>query len=147
MLKIKRSFKFVANPKEIKSKAGDNNVVGNNMVGNNEATNQTNPTKRKKLAKITKSKNHDFLLNSRNREAKTSFFIPETRLAFIQLRQAFVKASILHYFNLECHIQIETDTLGYAIANVLSQLLFGTRPDGVVTKTDLGQWHLIGLLF
>ena len=26
---------------------------------------------------------------------------------------------------------------------MLSQLTSGTTPDGVVTKTDLGQWHLV----
>ena len=32
---------------------------------------------------------------------------------------------------------METDTLGYAIDGILSQLTFGTNSNGVVTKTDL----------
>ena len=88
---------------------------------------------------LIKSKKHDFLLNSRNREAGTGFFTPKARLTFIQLRQAFVEAPILHHFDQESHIWIETNASGYAIGNVLSKLSSGTRPDKVVTKTDLGQ--------
>ena len=32
-------------------------------------------------------------------------------------------------------------TLSYAIGDVLSQLASETRPNGIVTKIDLGQWH------
>ena len=113
------------------------------MVGSDEAT---NPTKRRNQAKMTKSKilvkskNHDFL-KSRTEEAGTGFLTPEARLAFTQLRQAFVEAPILHHFDPESHIRIETDASGYAIGGVLSQLSSGARPDGVVTKDNLGQWH------
>ena len=30
---------------------------------------------------------------------------------------------------------------------MLSQLVSGTSPDGVVTKTDLGQWHSVAFFF
>ncbi len=49
------------------------------------------------------------------------------------MRQAFLEAPILNYFDPERHIQIETDALGYAIGGVLRQL----------TSDDLGQWHLV----
>ena len=81
------------------------------MVGGNEAT---NPTQRKNQAKTNKSKilvkfkNHDFP-KCKIEEAKTGFFIPKARLAFIELRQAFVKAPILHNFDPKSHIRIETD--------------------------------------
>ena len=52
-------------------------------------------------------------------------------MAFTELRQAFIKAPILHYFDLKCHIPVETDISGYAIDEVLSQLI----------SDDLGQWH------
>ena len=91
---------------------------------------------------MIKSRNHDFP-KFRPEEARTGFLTLEARLAFTQLRQAFVEALILHHFNPESHIQIETDVLGYAIGSVLSQLSSRTRPDGVVTKDDLGQWHPI----
>ena len=92
------------------------------MIGGVEAT---NPAKRKNQAKTTKSKilvkskNHDFS-KSRAEKAETSFFTPKAKLAFTQLRQAFVEAPILHHFDAESHIRIEIDVLGYAIGSVLS---------------------------
>ena len=47
------------------------------------------------------------------------------------MRQAFVKAPILHHFDPERHIRVETDASGYAIGGVLSQL----------TSDDVGRWH------
>ena len=111
------------------------------MVDDGEAT---NPTKRKNQTKTTKSKilvkskNHDFP-KSRTEKVGTSFLAPEARLAFTQLRQAFVEALIFYYFDPESYIQIETDLSGYAIGGVLSQLSSGNKPDGVVTKANLGQ--------
>ena len=40
--------------------------------------------------------------------------------AFNQLRQMFTKALILWHFDLECHIWIEIDALGYAIEGMLN---------------------------
>ena len=68
------------------------------------------------------SKNRDFSPNSRNMEAESSFFISKARLAFTQIKQAFVEALILYLFNIECHIQIETHASGYTIDEILSQL-------------------------
>lgn len=48
------------------------------------------------------------------------FFTCGARKAFIKLRQAFVEALILNHFDLECHIQIETDASGYSIGKILS---------------------------
>lgn len=48
------------------------------------------------------------------------FLTFETRLVFIQLRQTFIKALILYYFDLTCHIWVKTNVLGYAIDIVLS---------------------------
>lgn len=39
-----------------------------------------------------------------NRTFKTEFPIPKTRIAFIQLRKAFIEISILCNFNFKCHI-------------------------------------------
>ena len=52
------------------------------------------------------------------------FLISIGREACDQLKQVFTKVSILQHFDLECHIRIETDTLGYAIGGILSQLIF-----------------------
>ena len=49
------------------------------------------------------------------------FFIPKARLTFTKLRQAFIKAPILH-FNLKRYIRVETNALVYAIGRVFSQL-------------------------
>ena len=74
-------------------------------------------------------------------EDRPKFLTPDARTAFNRLRLAFTEAPILRHFDPECHIRIETDALGYAIDGVLSQLASETRPDGVVIKTDLSQWH------
>ena len=82
----------------------------------------------KKVQKSTKSKN---LSKSKKAVRSSDFLTPGAKLAFTELRQMFVKALILHYFDLECHIRIETDVSGYAIGRVFSQL----------TSDDLGHWH------
>ena len=53
------------------------------------------------------------------------------------MRQAFTKALILQHFDLECHIRIETNTLGYARQGVLNQL----TSDHLTF--DQNQWHLV----
>ena len=51
-----------------------------------------------------------------------AFFTTDARKTFTELRQAFIEAPILNHFNLEHHIRIETDVLGYAIGRIFSQL-------------------------
>ena len=87
---------------------------------------------------LSKSRNSP---NSGATDIGPSFLTPKARSAFNRLRLAFTEASILQHFDPKYHIQIEIDALGYAIGGVLSQLASGTSLDGVVTKTDLGQWH------
>ena len=48
------------------------------------------------------------------------FFTLKARLAFTQLRQAFIKAPIFYHFDSKSHIRIETDATDNAIGNVLS---------------------------
>ena len=93
-------------------------------------------------SKGEKSKNLSKSGNSPNFDAKDSgpsFLTPKARLAFNSLRLAFTKARILRHYDPKCNIRIETDVLRYAMSSVLSQLASGISPDGVVTKTDLGQ--------
>ena len=52
------------------------------------------------------------------------FFIANTKKTFTKLRQAFIEALILNHFDLECHIQIETDASSYVIGGIFSQLTF-----------------------
>ena len=91
----------------------------------------------KKLSKSGNSTNFDATKDG------PKFLTPDARTTFNCLRLAFTKAPILRHFDPKCHIWIETDASGYAIGGVLSQLVSETRPDGVITKTDLGQWYLI----
>ena len=50
------------------------------------------------------------------------FFTLKAREAFIKLRQVFIKAPILNYFDPERHIQTKMDASGYIISGILSQL-------------------------
>ena len=121
MLKTTRRTESAANSKEIKGGVGGNSMVSN-VIGSGEATNPTkrkNPVKTTKSKILVKSKNYDFP-KFRLEKARTGFFTSEARLAFIQLRQVFVKAPIFHYFNPESYIWIETDASDYAIGSVLS---------------------------
>ena len=58
--------------------------------------------------------------NSGIMETGPSFLTPKARSTFNCLRLAFTEAPIFRYFDPECHIQIETDALGYAISGKLS---------------------------
>ena len=84
----------------------------------------------KKGRKTSKSKNSS---KSKKAVGPSDFLTPGAKLAFTELRQAFLKAPILHHFDPERHIRIEMDVSGYAIGGVLSQL----------TSDDLGRWHLV----
>ena len=81
----------------------------------------------KKAQNLSKSK----YLSKSKKTVGSDFLTPGAKLVFTKLRQAFVKASILHHFDPEYHIRTETDVSGYAISGVLSQL----------TSDNLGQWH------
>ena len=89
---------------------------------------------RKKGQKTSKSKKSS---KSKKTVGSSNFLTFKARLAFTELRQTFVKAPILHHFDPERHIRVETDTSGYAIGGVLSQL----------TSDDLGQWYLVTFFF
>ena len=75
----------------------------------------------KKVQKLSKSK----------KMVGSDILTPGAKLAFTKLRQAFVKAPILHHIDLEWHIRIKMDAQGYVISKVLSQL----------TSYDSGWWH------
>lgn len=61
-----------------------------------------------------------------------TFLIFKVKLAFLRLKQAFTKTSILYYFAPQYSIQIKTDASGYAIDGILSQLIL-----------EFDQWHLV----
>ena len=123
---------------------GNGEVDGVGVGGNGvEHTKKLKNTfKSRKLSKSGKrSSKSGNLTNSNAMEDGSKFLTPDARTAFNRLWLTFTKASIFRHFDLECHIRIETDALGYAIGGVLSQLTSGTNPNGVVIKADLSQWH------
>ena len=62
----------------------------------------------------------------------SNFLTPEAKLAFLQLRQAFIKVSILYHFDLKRYIWNKTDVSDYAINDILSQIML-----------ESDQWHSI----
>lgn len=52
----------------------------------------------------------------------TCFLISEARVSFTCLRKTLTKTPILHHFNLERHIQIETDVSDFPIREIFNQL-------------------------
>ena len=61
-------------------------------------------------------------LTSKNSNRATGYLTFGAKRAFTQLKQAFTKASIFCYFDLEYYNQIKTNVSNYTIARVLSQL-------------------------
>ena len=100
-----------------RNKLDDGRKVDGNKVGDEEVGDDEVETKVQKLSKSKKT--------------ELDFLTPGARKAFTELRQAFIKAPILHHFDPERHIRVETDASGYAIGGVLSQL----------TSDDSGRWH------
>ena len=83
------------------------NKVDSNGVGDNEVVEEKNYQKMSKFKKTVRS---------------LDFLISGAKLTFTKLGEAFIKALILDHFDLDCHIWIETDILGYAIGGLLIQL-------------------------
>ena len=84
------------------------------LVSRDEADGNEIKKNYQKLSKFKK------LIKSKKTVEFLDFLIPEVRLAFIKLRQAFVKSLIIYYFDLKYCIQIETDVSGYVISGVFS---------------------------
>ncbi len=59
----------------------------------------------------------------------------EVKQAFNQLRDVFIRTSILRHFDSERHIHIEINAFNYAVASILSQ------------SDDENQWHSIAFWF
>lgn len=51
---------------------------------------------------------------------ETRFSIFEARVALTRLRKTFIKVPILHHFDLECHILIETDVSSFLLVKFSS---------------------------
>ena len=103
----------------------DNAVDGGEVDGDEFEDNEVG----EKVQKRSKSKNLS--------KSTLDFLISGAKLAFTELRQAFLKALIFQHFDREHYIRIETDSSGYAICGILSQL----------TSDNLGQWHPVAFFF
>ncbi len=105
-----------------------------------------------KKPKLIKTKKSDFV---RANSFRTHFLTSKAKKAFIHLQKAFTETLILRHFDLECYICIESDTSGYAINGVLSQMtsdhsdqLFSNHVtyenlDLISSKSKIGQWYPI----
>lgn len=109
---------------------GEDSVI--NRIDNSEAN------RAKISAKITKSKTQEKSKNKNLAKSKTlaqssksDFLTPKVGQVFTKLRQAFIRALILYYFYLNCHIRIEINTSGYAINRVFSQLILDDMDGGI----------------
>ena len=94
----------------------DNGEIDASKVGDNKVGKKGQKTSKSKY--LFKCKN----LSKSKKTVRLNFFTFRARLEFIKLSQAFVKAPILHHFDPECHICVETDVSGYIIGGVFSQL-------------------------
>ena len=73
---------------------------------------------------ISSAKKGDQATQRGGKGAKGSKYLtPVAKKVFNFLRHAFIQALILQHFELERHIQIETNASGYTIDEVLSQLI------------------------
>ena len=100
----------------------DDGEISSGKINNEVGKKDQKTSKSKNLFKSKKSSKSKKVIGS------LDFLIPRAKLAFIKLRQVFLKALIPYHFDLECHIRIETDASGYVIGRILSQL----------TSDDLG---------
>ncbi len=98
------------------------------------------------VVKLAKSKKPNFAKTN----SGSDFLIFEVKEVFIHLRKAFNEVPIFNHFDQGCHIQIETDTLGYAIGGVLSQMILDqhfsghmTHKDPILSMSKIGQWYLV----
>jgi hypothetical protein len=90
----------------------------------------------KKFNKIVESLTN-FLKERKKKEFDKMFkLIKKTRKAFEELKEIFIKTSILIHFDLKRRIRLKIDVFDFAISEILFQL---------IEKID--QWHLIAFFF
>jgi hypothetical protein len=63
-------------------------------------------------------------------------FTEKTRITFAQLKDVFIKTSILLHFDSKRKIRLKIDAFDFAISEILSQLI-----------KETSQWHLIAFFF
>lgn len=68
---------------------------------------------------LAKPKKSDF---AKTNSFKASFFTSKIKKAFRDLREMFTVISIFKFYDLQCHIWIESNTLKYIISKVLNPI-------------------------
>lgn len=96
----------------------------------------------KSLPKVEKSKNaakfkKPELGKTIDKVSGIDFLILEAKTAFLHLQTAFIKALVLYYFDLKSHIRIQTNTFGYVIGKILSQLTLNQNSSSYVIEKNL----------
>lgn len=71
------------------------------------------------IIKIAKSKKPKL---TKFNSSKTNFLTLKAKETFIYLQKVFTKALILRHFDPKCYIYIKTNTSGYIISEILSQI-------------------------
>ena len=66
-------------------------------------------------------------VDNKNLVSKADFLIPGAKIAFAQLKKAFIKTLILYYFEPDLYIWTKIDASRYTIKGILSQLTLETR--------------------
>ena len=54
---------------------------------------------------------------------ESGFLTSGARMAFTKFKQAFIKALVLHHFDLDHYIRVEMDVSGYTIGGVFSRMI------------------------
>ena len=105
MFNTSESTESITRPKKDRTGVGDDGKAefDNRYKLGNEIEDDEVMKKDQKTSKFNK------LSKSKKTIGSLDFFILEARLAFTELKQVFVKASIFHHFNLKRHIWIETN--------------------------------------
>ena len=87
--------------------------------------------------------------------SKTDFLISGAKKTFIYLQKAFIEILIIRHFDPKRYIWIETNILGDAIVEILSQMISDylkqhssdhvthKNLDPISSKSKISQWHLI----
>lgn len=76
---------------------------------------------------------------SKINSSKTRFLISKASIVFTHSRKRFTKATIIHYYDRDRHIRIETDTSDFPIGQIFSQL---TSRYMTYTKPDLSNFEI-----
>ncbi len=112
----------------------DSNGVGKNIKNLSTVINLAKFKKSDliKLKKLDLPKTNSTKVNFR-----TDFLTSRAKKAFIYLQKPFIKALILHHFDMEYYFLIETNALGYAIGKVLSRITLDQCFSNHVTYKNL----------